>query len=330
MTLILGEELLKGALKMSEAIDLIEEVYQHEAAGKTISAPRQTTVTEQGWMRLMYAADFASGYAATKAFHLTRNVGVRYVVSLYRLEDGELLAILDARELTALRTGAVSGVAARYMAPQGANTAGILGSGNQSITQLEAIAAELPLVSACVFSPTPENRRIFAERMSERLNLEIIAVDSAQEALQGQPVALVSTNTVGPDPVMDADWLSDPTLVCGVGSTRMESVEIDLETFSKSQLTVIDTDHAAEEAGDLRRALDGEVVNLERFWNLAKLVEMKPKRPSAGVTVFKSVGSGLQDLAVAVGYYERLKLRDDLIDMPGLASLKTPRPWRQD
>ena len=145
MTLILRENTLKGALRMSEAIDLIDEAYHHEAAGQTLSAPRQTTLTEKGWMRLMYAADFTAGYAAVKVFHLTRGAGVRYVVSLYRLEDGELLAILDGRELTALRTGAVSGAAARYMAPQGASSAGILGSGYQATTQLEAVAAELPL-----------------------------------------------------------------------------------------------------------------------------------------------------------------------------------------
>jgi ornithine cyclodeaminase/alanine dehydrogenase-like protein (mu-crystallin family) len=327
MTFILGENVLKGALKMSEAIGLIEEAYLHEANEQTLCAPRQTTVTEKGWMRLMYAADFASGYAAVKAFHFTKGVGVRYIVYLYRLEDGELLAILDARELTFLRTGAVSGVAARYLAPDGASSVGILGSGNYAITQLEAVAAVLPLRSARVFSPTPENRQGFAKEMSERLNINITAVDSAEAALNHQPVVIICTNVRGSDPIMAASWLSDPVFVCGAGSTRRESVEIDQDTFRASHLTVMDSDHAAHEAGDLIQALENNALQVEDVWNLAQLVDRKPPRPRQGVTVFKSVGSGLQDLAIAAGYYERLKLSEGVEQVKGLGSLKTSKKW---
>jgi alanine dehydrogenase len=322
MTLILGENTLQGSLNMAEAIDLIQDAYRHEAAGQTFTAPRQTSLTKKGWMRLMYSADFASGYAAVKAFHLTRGAGVRYVVSLYRLEDGELLAILDGRELTALRTGAVSGVAARHMGPKDASSIGLLGSGYQSMTQLEAMATALPLTSASVFSPTPENRKAFAKNMSEKLNLDVQAVDSAQDAFRHQPVVVVCTNVTGPDPIMQASWLSDPVFVCGAGSTRIESIEIDLDTFRASQLTVMDTAHAAEEAGDLRQALEAGFMNPENVWTLAQLVQRKPEQPTTGTTIFKSVGSALQDLAVAAGYYERLKTSKRVEKVTGLASLK--------
>jgi alanine dehydrogenase len=325
MTLILGENTLHDALSMAEAIELVETAYKHEAAGQTLTAPRQTTLTEKGWMRLMYSADFKAGYAAVKMFHLTRGAGVRYVISLYRLEDGELLAILDGRELTAIRTGAVSGVAARYMAPEGAQTVGCLGSGYQAITQLDALAAVLPLTSVSVFSPTPKNRKAFAEQMSERLDLDVRAVDSAEAAFQDQPVVIVCTNVTGPDPVMQASWLSDPVFVCGVGSTRIESIEIDLDTFRTSQLTVMDTTHTAEEAGDLRQALDAGILDPEQVWTLAQLVERNPERPKEGTTVFKSVGSALQDLAVAAGCYERLKDSEGAVVAEGLASLKASK-----
>jgi ornithine cyclodeaminase/alanine dehydrogenase-like protein (mu-crystallin family) len=275
----------------------------------------------------MYSADFAAGYSAVKAFHLTKGVGVRYVVYLYRLEDGELVAIMDGREVTFLRTGAVSGVAARYLAPQGASSVGILGAGNYAITQLEAIAAALPLTSARIYSPTPKNREGFAQEMSNRLDLEVIAVDSAEAAFKDQPMVILCTNTRGPDPVMKASWLSDPVLVCGVGSTRRESIEIDLDTFRASHLTVMDSDHAAEEAGDLLQALGNSVLQPETLWNLAQLVERTPERPRNGVTVFKSVGSGLQDLAVAAGYYERFKSRNEVHQVSGLASLKISKDW---
>jgi ornithine cyclodeaminase/alanine dehydrogenase-like protein (mu-crystallin family) len=127
---------------------------------------------------------------------------------------------------------------------------------------------------------------------------------------------------------MQSSWLSYPVFVCGVGSTRTESIEIDLDTFRASHLTVMDSDHAAEEAGDLRQALDNTAIQPESTWNLAQLVERKPERPTEGVTVFKSVGSGLQDLAVAAGYYERLKSRTDIDQAAGLASLKTSKKWK--
>ncbi|HET6492044.1 MAG TPA: hypothetical protein VFG44_03635, partial [Burkholderiales bacterium] len=82
MALILGAQALEGVLRMRDAVDLIETMSRHEAAGRTLIAPRQTVPIEGGWMRLMFAADYESGYAATKAFHMVRGVGVRYVVSL--------------------------------------------------------------------------------------------------------------------------------------------------------------------------------------------------------------------------------------------------------
>ena len=104
MAVMLGSGALEGVLGMSDAIDLLEVMSLHEAAGKTFVSPRLNTVFEGGWMRMMFATDYAAGYAATKVFHLREGHGVRYVVSLYRLSDGELLAVLDGRLITDLRT----------------------------------------------------------------------------------------------------------------------------------------------------------------------------------------------------------------------------------
>src|SRR3712207_3478186 len=115
MALLLGAEALEGLLDMPQAIDLLEEASHHESEGRTFISPRLNSVFERGWMRMMFAADYASGYAATKAFHMIQGAGVRYIVSLYRLADGELLALLDGRLITDLRTGAASGVLARKL-----------------------------------------------------------------------------------------------------------------------------------------------------------------------------------------------------------------------
>ncbi|MFQ5859158.1 MAG: ornithine cyclodeaminase family protein [Anaerolineae bacterium] len=324
MTLILGEETLADVLDMAEAIDLVEEAYTHEAAGRTLIAPRQTTKLEGGWMRLMFAADYATGYAATKAFHLARGVGVRYLVLLYRLEDGELLAILDGRLITDLRTGATSGVAARRLAPPVASSVGILGSGHQARTQLEALAVVLPLVSASVFSLTREHRRAFADEMSEKLGLAVEPVDSAAAAVRGQPVVVLATNATGPEPVLRASWLADSALICAVGSTRAEAIEVDEATFERAKLVVVDTLNAATEAGDLQRALESGRISPDGLLSLAQLVGRPPEPFAGGHAVFKSVGTALQDLALAARYYERLGPGSQGLAAPGLASLKQP------
>jgi len=330
VTLILGADKLDPSLTMAEAVQLIEEVHKHEAAGETLISPRQTTQTRAGWMRFMYAVDYATGFAAAKAFHLARGTGVRYVVLLYQLSDGEFLAILDGRWITDLRTGATSGVAARYMAPPDAHSVGILGSGHQARTQLQALATVLALRSARVYSPTREHRRAFAERFSRELDLAIEPVDSAEAAVLDQPIIVLATNALGEEPVMRAEWLAENVLVCAVGSTRPQSVEIDVATLQHARIVVVDTRNALHEAGDLRKAIGSGQIDPAQVLSLADIVASPPETSPTGITVFKSVGSALQDLAMAASYYERSASDGRQVGVSGLASLKRPASPPQD
>ena len=106
MTVMLGYETLKGVLSMRDTIDLLERAFAREAGGRTTVSPKFVTDFENGSMRILFASDPASGYAAMKAYHGIKGVGTRYVVSLYSLKDGELLALLDGQLITDLRTGA--------------------------------------------------------------------------------------------------------------------------------------------------------------------------------------------------------------------------------
>lgn len=169
MAITLGLESLRDALSMHEAIGLLEQALRHEASGQTFVSPTYVTDFRVGSMRMLVAADLAAGYLATKAYHSIQGVGVRYVVLLYRLADGELLAILDGQTITDLRTGAASGVVARQVAIGKSVSIGIIGSGNQARTQLEALACVYRPLSAAVYSPTPANRERFATEMSARV-----------------------------------------------------------------------------------------------------------------------------------------------------------------
>ncbi|HXF66327.1 MAG TPA: ornithine cyclodeaminase family protein [Burkholderiales bacterium] len=324
MTVMLGADALEGALSMREAIDLLEEASRHEAAGRTFVSPRLNTSFEGGWMRMMFAADYVAGYAATKAYHLVQGAGVRYLVTLYRLADGEILAIMDGRLITDLRTGAASGVVARRVPVAEPVSIGVIGSGHQARMQLASLASVYRIASVAVFSPTTAHREAFAREMSARLELSVTAVATAQQAVRGKSVAVVATSHRGGDPVLRAAWLEGCRLLCGVGSTRPQSVELDPECFRAARLVVVDSARAAEEAGDLQQAGRLGALASERQATLAQLVAGQARAPREGTVLFKSVGTALQDLALAARLYERLGARPGVPAAPRLASLKEP------
>jgi ornithine cyclodeaminase/alanine dehydrogenase-like protein (mu-crystallin family) len=278
---------------------------------------------------MMFAVDYAAGYAATKAFHMIQGAGVRYVVSLYRLADGELLAVLDGRLITDLRTGAASGVVARKTRIDGPVSVGLVGAGHQSRTQLESLAAVYRVESASVFSPTRENRDRFARQMSSKLGMQVTAAESAEAAVRGRGVVVAATSSQSSEPVLRAPWLDRCRLLCAVGSTRPQSIEVDEQSFGAAACVVVDTLRAAEEAGDLQRAIASGALAADRQITLAQLAAAEARLPDQGLVAFKSVGTALQDLALAARYYELLKSRKDLPLAGDLASLKKPVSFRK-
>jgi alanine dehydrogenase len=322
MTVMLDAGALEGVLSMRDAIDLLEQMSRHEAAGRTSISPRLAAQFEGGWMRMMFGADYASGYAATKAYHLVERAGVRYVVSLYRLADGELLAVMDGKLITDLRTGAASGVVARKVPVSGPVSVGLIGAGHQSRMQLESLASAYRVESAAVYSPTAANRERFAAEMSGKLGIPVKAAASAEAAARGHAVVVAATSSRSSEPVLRGAWLDRCRLLCAVGSTRPQSVEVDAECFRGATLIVVDSKRAVEEAGDLQVAVKEGAAPEAKQATLPGLVTGEATVPD-GRVVFKSVGTALQDLALAARYYERLKAKAPA-KVESLASLKTP------
>lgn len=323
MTVMLDAAALEGVLGMRDAIDLLEEMSRHEAAGRTFVSPRLNSAFDGGWMRMMLGVDRQAGYFATKAYHLIEGAGVRYVVSLYRVTDGALLAVMDGRLITDLRTGAASGVVARRVPVHGPVHVGVIGSGHQSRMQLESLTAVYPVRSASVYSPTLAHREAFAREMTARLRFPIIISESAEAAVRGHEVVAAATSSRSAEPVLRGAWLDRCRLLCAVGSTRPESVEVDAESFRGAALVVVDSERAVEEAGDLQAAVKAGAAPAEKQVTLARLVAGTATVPAQGRVVFKSVGTALQDLALAARYYERLG-ESATARVGSLASLKRP------
>lgn len=322
MTAMIGVDALEGAIDMPEAIDLLERTIAHEEAGRTSVSPKFVTEFENGVMRVLFAADGEAGYCAMKAYHNVNNAGARYVVLLYSMRDGELLAIIDGRLITDLRTGAASGVIARKVDIPGAVQVGILGSGNQARTQLEALAAVYAIDRAEVYSPTAANRQHYAREMSAKLKIPVAAVDSAERAVRGKHVVATASNARSSDPILRREWLDRCRLLCAVGNTRANFAEIGADTFADAALTVVDSRHAFHEAGDLIMAAKAGALPESKQATLGQILTGRSSLPREGLIIFKSVGMALQDLALAARYYELLGARKDLVSPSNVASLR--------
>src|SRR5262249_2883995 len=135
---------------------------------------------------------------------------------LYSMEPSELLALIQARTISKLRTGATTAVAVKYLSSPTASVVGMYGSANQAEAQLEAVCAVRPINAAHVYSPTKANREAFCRRMSQRLNIDVVPKDTPQEV--PREADIIITITRSETPVLSGDWLLRPGLVVGVGA----------------------------------------------------------------------------------------------------------------
>jgi ornithine cyclodeaminase/alanine dehydrogenase-like protein (mu-crystallin family) len=245
-------------------------------------------------------------------------VGTRYLVSLLDLATGALAALIDGRHITDFRTGGASGVVARRMAFDGPVSVGVLGSGHQARAQLECLASVCRIARASVYSPTAENRAAFAHDMSTRLALPVEAVATAEAAVRRHDIVVAASKSRSAEPVVRPDWLVGCRLLCAVGNTRPQFAEIDPRCCDAARLVVVDTPHAIDEAGELIQAKAAGFLPAAKLTTLAALAADQARIPADGMILFKSVGSALQDLALARHCYETLRNEPDIPVLPDL------------
>lgn len=323
MPVMLGYNTLRDAIPMREVIDLLERAFAREAAGGTVVSPKYVTDFESGSMRILFAADETAGYAAMKAYHGVHGK-TRYVVTLYSLKNGEVLAFLDGQLITDLRTGACSGVIARKVPLPGPVSLGIIGSGNQARTQLECLASVYALGEVAVFSPTVANRERYADRMSRALGITVRPVASIEEAVRGKQIVASASGARTAEPIVRGEWLDHCRLLCAVGNTRKQYRELDDACFKRAALVALDTPHALHEAGELIHAVQSGALPEAKRATLGALMTGTATVPQQGLVVFKSVGSALQDLALAARYHELLGGRPGLAKADDVGRLRDP------
>lgn len=269
-----------------------------DAKGRAVAPPRLDVDLPRGFLRVMPGA--LGDLMGVKVMTNVEGVGNRYLLLLYRQSDGELLAILDADEVTRLRTAGTTALAATMLQPVPQTELALVGSGFEATGHLRALARMWPLAGVTVYSPSDERRGAFAERMSRELSIEVVPVASCAEACAAADTILLATKAT--DPVLDGATLRPGAVVLSIGSTRPALRELDRATLSRtSTLLVDDVRSVIEESGDIIDALEHGAIAPERLVSMGAFVREGRLRPDAvrDLLTFKSVGTIVQDLALA-------------------------------
>jgi alanine dehydrogenase len=306
MTLLLSEDDVRLVLDMPTAIEAVEQSFRRQAAGDAWLHPRRRfELPERVFLNYMAAADRADGWMGLKVYTVARGAA-RFVVLLYRATTGELAAIIEADFLGQMRTGAATGVATKYMARPEARFAGMIGTGLQARTQLQAVSEVRKLERVNVFGRDPVRRADFCQEMNERFGLPMMAVGSAEEAVRDAEIVITMTNAV--KPVLSGAWLAAGAHVNAAGANFAFRRELDAEAVSRAAIIAVDFKEQAQiEAGDLIEQFKQDPAGWDRVRELAEIVSGKsPGRTGAEqITLFKSVGIATWDIAVAARVFER-------------------------
>jgi ornithine cyclodeaminase/alanine dehydrogenase-like protein (mu-crystallin family) len=232
--------------------------------------------------------------------------GVRFLVLLYSGEDGRLLAVVEADRLGQMRTGAASGVATRHLAHEDAETVGLIGAGWQAQSQLMAVCAVRRIRAVRVYSRTAATAQAFAEAMSGPLGVRITPVATAERAVRDADIVITATSAR--DPVVMGDWLRSGQHINAVGSNQPARRELDGDAILRCDRIVVDSlEQARIEAGDLLAPMTEGRLSWERVDERAQVIAgQAPGRSTpAEVTLFKSLGLAIEDMAVAAHVYQR-------------------------
>ena len=288
--------------------------HTHEAHPRRI-----VTRGDRCWMRTLTAAPSTSRFMGAKLFGAGRSRGVQYMIVLIDQETGVPAGFLDANHITACRTGATSAVAVDKLAPEGEAVLGVLGSGTEALSHTRAIAHVRKLSAVRVYSTTPERREKFAARMQAELGIPCVATTSPEAAVKESTIVVAAARSHGEKPILFGDWLHPGMLVVSIGSTVHEQREIDASVVEACDLIVCDAvEEVIEETGDMIAAKAAGLDFEDKMISLSDLISgsADARVGQAKLRMFKSVGAGVQDIAIAELAFERALARGLATELP--------------
>lgn len=267
------------------------------------SNPRRVVARGDGaWLRALTAIPVSSRFMGAKVFGRSSSGRVSYLISLFDKVSGEVTALIDGNVVTAYRTAATTAAAVDRLAPPGPKTYGVLGSGAEAHAHVRALSRVRPLSSLRVYSPSLANRAAFANLFAEELGIEACAVDSPQAAVEQSELVVAAARSFDETPILRGEWLQPGMTVTSIGSTLPEQREVDERAVAVCDLIVCDMiEEVLEETGDMIAAhaqgiaLSAKLLSL----NEVMLGHADQRIAAAKLPMFKSVGAGAQDIAIA-------------------------------
>jgi ornithine cyclodeaminase/alanine dehydrogenase len=306
--LVLSDQDIAKLLTMREAIEAVEGAFAQLRHGKVVMPTRSTIMLPQynGSISFMPSYLVESGAQAMKIISIypdNPKKGLQTTAAWIIVNDpetGQVKAFMDGTYLTGIRTGAVSGVALKYLAPKEARVAAVFGAGAQARNQAWAAATVRKLDEIRVYDPVRPAVDRFAADMSERLGISIVKAASGEEACREADIVL--TATTSKTPVVKRSWLSDKVHISAIGAFYPECRELETGIIRDAKVVIDEWEAIRLEAGDILIPIqEGAITESHVYAELGELVtgEKQGRTPEDGLTVFKSVGIAIQDSSVA-------------------------------
>ena len=310
LALFLSNDDVRALLPMKECVDVLDDLFKQHARGLVDNRPRERLrFPDSPWTATLMGGTVLSEDA----------IGLRTssVTLMYNTKSGKLDGVIEPGNMAWIRTGAASGLAAKYMSKPNASVVGVFGTGRQAVTQVEGIAAVRDVSLVKVYSRDEANRTKFADTMRERTGLEIVGVGTPDECVQGSDI--VVTITSASQPVFDGHLLEPGQCVIAAGVNSWQKREIDETTIQRATLIAVDNlDNAKAECGELIWAAERGwfrwTTPVELSAIVSGAVDGYPS-PDA-ITLFESQGVGMEDVAASAYILKKARARGVGIELP--------------
>jgi alanine dehydrogenase len=320
MVLFLGEAEVEELLKMDDAVHIVEETFRQQGRGNIINHPRRRIKTPKSMLHYLPGAVPHMNVMGYKAYTSSK-AGIKFRVFLHDIETGELLSIMDGNYMGMIRTGAATSVATKHMSRPDSSRVGIYGAGWQARGQVMGVCSVREIKSISVYSRDPNRRKAFCDEMRNLLDIEVTPAENPEDVLNKVDIVITSTTSV--QPVFSGEWLEAGVHINAIGGNFLFKREIDERCVSKSDVIVVESREQSKlEAGELMPLIEKGRLWWEKIYELGEVVtgKVKGRNNSEEITLFKSLGIAIEDIAVAAHIYKVAKLKSigKNLDIPSI------------
>ncbi len=294
----ISEREVADLLSLEEAVDVLADAYRLQSQGKAASMRRAHVREGDAILHAVGGTLAGAGLTGTKTWTYTPG-GAAPLLILFSLQDGRVLAVIEAFAMGQMRTAATSGLGTRVLAAADADSLALLGTGKQAFTQAQAVASVRPLRRIRLFGRRTEPRAALAQRLRDELSVEVSEHGDVAEAIDGARIVTAITRSA--EPIVRADMLAPGVHVNAVGSIVPSRRELDEGAVGRCAAVVADSvEQARDDAGELRAAVAAGLLDWGTVRGLAEVVDTPTEvlRGPDDITLFKALGVGLSDVAL--------------------------------